>query len=152
MNLDWGEFFGGIAGDPVLRFLSQGRNMQVVCYDCYYRDPDGRVWLAQVGDIVDGASIPKALWTVYGGPFEGIYRTPSVFHDRACSYYETIAQRREADLMFYRACLCAGCTSEQANVLWLGVSMGTTTAEREGRDHGDKAFNVIVLDRPGNWH
>mgnify|MGYP001792979849 CR=1 FL=1 len=48
-----------------------------------YVDPKGHVWVAPASSVVDGASIPRSLWTFMGGPFEGKYRNASVLHDVA---------------------------------------------------------------------
>ncbi len=48
-----------------------------------YIDPDGVVWIAPAGSVVDGASIPRVLWSFMGGPFDGKYRNASVLHDVA---------------------------------------------------------------------
>lgn len=39
------------------------------------------VWTAPAGFIFDGATIPRALWTVFGDPFIGDYRRAAVIHD-----------------------------------------------------------------------
>jgi hypothetical protein len=39
-----------------------------------YTDPKDEVWVAPAGSVTDGASIPRYLWSLMGGPFEGQYR------------------------------------------------------------------------------
>jgi hypothetical protein len=36
-----------------------------------YTDSIGAVWVAPIGSQVDGASIPRYLWSIMTGPFEG---------------------------------------------------------------------------------
>jgi hypothetical protein len=69
--------------------------------------------------IVDGASIPRVLWSVVGGPLEGQYRNASIVHDVECD-------RKQEDcdavhLMFYEACRCGGVSETKAKLLYSGV-------------------------------
>ena len=66
-----------------------------------YTDPHGEVWVAPIGSVVDGASIPRYLWSIMGGPFEGRYRNASVLHDVA--YGEHKRPWKDCDRMFYYA-------------------------------------------------
>ncbi len=51
-----------------------------------YVDPAGNVWTVPPGAVVDGASIPKVLWSsALGTPLVGNYRRASVVHDYHCS-------------------------------------------------------------------
>tara|TARA_R110000823_G_C15939314_1_gene500273 strand:+ start:2536 stop:2955 length:420 start_codon:yes stop_codon:yes gene_type:complete len=51
-----------------------------------YIDNTGKEWTARKGEIVDGASIPKAFWRFVGPPLTGDYRRSSVIHDVLCQY------------------------------------------------------------------
>ncbi|WP_393936236.1 DUF1353 domain-containing protein [Aeromonas rivipollensis] len=53
-----------------------------------FRDPNGVMWTTPSGTEVDGASIPQALWSLIGGPFEGSYINASVIHDYFCKTKE----------------------------------------------------------------
>ena len=146
-NRDYGYF----SCEPTIKLLLDGRNVQIM-EGATYTDPDGKVWNIYAGDLSDGATIPKNLWSIVGGPFEGPYRVAALFHDRGCNYYQSIAERRLVDTMFRTASLCAGCTVEQADLLYAGVSIGTLEAEQEGRVHGDKVGLAVVPDDPRGWH
>ncbi len=94
----------------------------------WFRDPDGRVWTAPADYWIDGASIPRALWTLVGSPYTGDYRRASVVHDKACD--EAVgdpATRRAADRMFYHACRAGGCSVIEATLLYIGVRIGALT-------------------------
>ena len=39
-----------------------------------FKDPDAQEWAAPAGAVIDGASIPRALWTIVGSPYTGDYR------------------------------------------------------------------------------
>ena len=70
-----------------------------------YTDPKGVVWIAPAGSVIDGASIPRALWSFMGGPFEGKYRNASVLHDVA--YDQKIGRRRKWTGCFTTRCVAA---------------------------------------------
>ena len=90
-----------------------------------FTDPRGQVWDAPADCVVDGASIPRALWTLVGSPYTGDYRRASIVHDVACVRAGTDKQkRREADRMFYHACRCGGCSVAESVVLYVGVRIG----------------------------
>ena len=120
---------GQFSGDPVTKWLSEDgddRNMEIV-QDFSFTGPDGLVWKAPRGSIVNGASIPRPLWSVVGSPYTGDYRRASVVHDVACQAAGgDVAKRREADRMFYHACRAGGCSVREATILYLGVRIGST--------------------------
>src|SRR5262245_19425098 len=69
-------------GETITKWNSDGRTMTLLG-ELRYTDPHGEEWIAPIGSIVDGASIPRYLWSIMGGPFEGKYRNASVLHDVA---------------------------------------------------------------------
>jgi len=94
-----------------------------------FTDPDGEVWLTPKGYTVDGASIPRPLWTLVGSPYTGDYRRASIVHDKACDdAVGDAAARRAADRMFFHACRAGGCTIKEATILYLGVRIGALSA------------------------
>src|SRR5262245_1799563 len=62
----WGHY----DGEPVTKWNPDGRTMTLLT-ELRYTDPKGEVWVAPIGSVVDGASIPRYLWSMLGGPFEG---------------------------------------------------------------------------------
>src|SRR5205807_2038040 len=64
----WGHYSGNID----TRWDDDGRTMTLL-NELRYTDPKGVVWIAPAGSVIDGASIPRALWSFMGGPFEGKY-------------------------------------------------------------------------------
>jgi hypothetical protein len=118
------EKVGIFSGSPVTRWLTEGgpdRKMQIL-EDFWYDDPDDRRWLAPMYSIVDGASIPSALWSFVGSPYTGDYRRASIVHDVACDT-EGVC-RAEADRMYYFACLAGGCSKRDAQLQYVGVRIG----------------------------
>jgi hypothetical protein len=98
---NWGHFSGPIE----TRWENDGLTM-VLLNELRYTDPYGEVWVAPAGSRVNGASIPRAFWSLIGGPFEGKYRNASVLHDVA--YEEQSRPWEDADRMFYNAMRCSG--------------------------------------------
>ena len=107
----WGHFSGSVE----TRWENDGVTM-VLLNELRYTDPYGQVWVAPAGSRVNGASIPRAFWSIIGGPFEGKYRNASVLHDVA--YEEQKVPPGEADLMFYNAMRCAGVGATTAKTMY----------------------------------
>ena len=84
-----------------------------------YTDPKGVVWIAPAGSEVDGASIPRALWSFFGGPFEGKYRNASVLHDVA--YDQKSRPWQQVDRMFYDAMRCSGVGAIEAKTMYYSL-------------------------------
>src|SRR5262245_29816351 len=95
-----------------------------------FKDPAAKVWLAPAGSVIDGASIPRALWTVVGSPYTGDYRRASIVHDVACDEAgNDKKKRRAADRMFFHACRAGGCSTWESIILYLGVRVGAAAAD-----------------------
>ena len=118
---------GTFSGEPVTKWLTEpddDRRMELQ-EEFSFTDPDGKVWLAAKGATIDGASIPRPLWSLVGSPYTGDYRRASIVHDVACDDAKNDSARREAaDRMFFHACREGGCSAEQAMLLYLGVRVG----------------------------
>jgi hypothetical protein len=110
----WGYY----SGAPVTKWDSDGRTMTLLS-ELRYTDPKGEVWIAPPGSVVDGASIPRSLWTVMGGPFEGKYRNASVLHD--VSYDQHNRPWEECDRMFYNAMRCSGVGKVEAGTMYYAL-------------------------------
>lgn len=122
------ENHGSFSGEPRTLWLTESnsdRKMQLL-EDFSFTDPAGRSWLVQKFYKIDGASIPKSLWSLIGSPYTGDYRRASIVHDKACDDAAgNPTARRTADRMFFHACRAGGCTIEQATTLYLGVRIGS---------------------------
>jgi hypothetical protein len=110
--------WGSYDGDPVTKWNADGRTMTLLT-ELRYTDPQGNVWVAPIGSIVDGASIPRYLWSVMGGPFEGKYRNASVLHDVA--YGEHNRPWQDCDRMFYYAMRCSGVSAAEAKTMFYAL-------------------------------
>ncbi len=143
------------SGEPQAVWLTQKgaveRDMRLT-HNFWYRDPDGVLWQAPADVVVDGASIPKALWALVGSPYTGDYRRASIVHDVACRLAAGDSdKRRAADRMFYHACRTGGCTVAEATLLYLGVRIGahwpSVAAWREGPDDQRPRLERAPRDR-----
>jgi len=110
--------WGSYEGDPVTKWNADGRTMTLIT-ELRYTDPQGFVWIAPIGSVVDGASIPRYLWSIMGGPFEGRYRNASVLHDVA--YGEHNRPWQDCDRMFYYAMRCSGVSGAEAKTMFYAL-------------------------------
>ena len=122
--MEHGEFSGEAEAVWLTEEGSVDRRMRLL-RDFFYTDPSMKRWSGPQGSLVDGASIPRALWTIVGSPYTGDYRRASIVHDIACDEAGgDQAKRRAADRMFYHACRAGGCSIWQSILLYLGVRIG----------------------------
>jgi len=130
----WGYFSGQVEA----RWQNDGVTM-VLLNELRYTDPYGEVWVAPAGSRVDGASIPRAFWSIMGGPFEGKYRNASVLHDVA--YEEQKRSPKEVDLMFYNAMRASGVGAVTAKTMYYSLL-------RHGRHWKHKQATPVNPDAP----
>src|SRR2546428_821027 len=110
----WGHYSGYVEA----RWENDGRSMTLLS-ELRYTDPQGVVWIAAAGSQVDGASIPRSLWSLMGGPFEGKYRNASVLHDVA--YDQKNRPHEVCDRMFYHAMRCSGVSAVEAGTMYYAL-------------------------------
>lgn len=79
-------------------------------------------WPVPSGTKVDGASIPKVLWPLIGGPFEGKYRYASVIHDYYCD--TRLRPWRMVHRVFYNAMRVSDTPETLAKLMYAGVLFG----------------------------
>ena len=110
----WGHFSGPVD----TRWDNDGLDMTLLT-EVRYTDPDGVVWVAPAGSKVNGASIPRAFWSLVGGPFDGKYRAASVLHDVA--YDQQTRPWQQVDRMFYNALRCSGVGIVEAKTMYYAL-------------------------------
>ena len=117
----------GFSGEP--ETIWDGSRNMTLKKELTYIDPDGKKWVAPVDSFVNGATIPRPLWTAIGSPYAGKYRRASVIHDyhvgEGYNPDVTPEQRKAADKMFYHACRFDGCSRRFAALLYIGVRFGS---------------------------
>ena len=112
---------GRYEGTAIVELLEDGRRVRLN-QPYSYIDPDGTRWDVPAKAIVDGASIPKVLWSIIGGPFEGKYRAASIIHDWYCDI--RLRNWKDVHRMFYNAMLTSGVARVTANIMYAGVYAG----------------------------
>lgn len=111
--------YGRFVGMPVrVEFGDDGRSAHLL-EQLSYVAADGREWTAPKGAWLDGASIPRAFWSVIGGPFEGLYREASIIHDHYCVARSEPWQ--DVHRMFWQAMLCRAVPAFKARIMYYAV-------------------------------
>ena len=111
---------GVFVGDVIVKWLSS-REMQLL-EKVIFIDDNQKEWVAPLGSVIDGASIPRVFWSLIGSPFSGKYRRASVLHDVYCeSKTET---RAATNKMFYEAMRLDGVNYIKAKTMYLAVKLG----------------------------
>jgi hypothetical protein len=111
--------FGSYEGTPArIEFDDDGRSARLL-RAITYRGPEGTDWPVPVDAWLDGASIPRAFWTIIGGPFEGKYRSASIVHDHYC--ITKTRSWRDTHRMFHDAMRCSEVGKAQATVMYYAV-------------------------------
>lgn len=126
---------GQFSGNPRAEWLSeQGADRAMRMIEPFsFTDPAGRHWEVPAGMEVDGATIPRTLWSSVGSPFTGDYRRAAILHDAAIR--DPRIARIDADAMFYEACLAGGCSVKQAQLLYAGVCIGSWVSQARPDAH-----------------
>lgn len=109
---------GHYDGTLIFKPLDDGRMMEVM-EPFGYVDGLGIAWAVPKGVKVDGASIPRSLWSIVGGPFEGKYREASVVHDFFCN--DRSRNWEATHRVFYEAMLASKVDEKQAQLLFYAV-------------------------------
>ena len=111
-------FFGG---NPVTEWRPDGRTMSLT-RPIAYIDSNCEKWIAPVGAITDGATIPERLWSIVGGPYEGTYRNAAIIHDWYCDM--RLRKSERVHHMFFEAMLASGVKPGLATIMFGAVSKG----------------------------
>lgn len=111
---NWGRYIG----DLLVKLNDDGRTLTLLA-PYQYDDAAARTWPVKKGWQVDGASIPRAFWSIIGGPLEGKYRNASVIHD----YYCDVRTRAWQDVhhMFYAGMRASGVGVIKAKIMFAAV-------------------------------
>ncbi|UHD17641.1 DUF1353 domain-containing protein [Thiocapsa bogorovii] len=113
--------FGTFEGEVVVQWLTHGgddRDMKLL-EEFAFIDSNGKRWVAPKGSVVNGASIPSALWNTVGPPFVGDYRRATVIHDVGCD--QKTAPHEEVHRTFYFAMRADGVGWLKANTMYQAV-------------------------------
>lgn len=83
-------------------------------------DPWKLNWSVPAGTVVDGASIPRPLWSLVGGPWDGDYTDASIVHDYYCSTRSR--GHKSVHETFFYAMLTSGVAVKKAKIMYYAVS------------------------------
>lgn len=111
----FGSYFGL---PPHVALLPDGRLGKLLA-PIEYIQHAGKRWPVPAGASLDGASIPRPLWSIIGGPFEGRYRDASIVHDHYCVV--KTEPWRMTHRMFFEAMRCSGVNAIRAKVMFYAV-------------------------------
>lgn len=152
LTQDFGRFEGTVQTewlDPE----GDHRRMRLLS-DFSYVDPNGQLWLAPSGWIIDGASIPQLFWNIIGSPFDGAYRRASVIHDVACDQKER--PWKEVHRAFYYAMRAEGLGALKAKLMYGAVFAGGPRWEAQmfsyvEAAHAPEAALAMMRDVPAGY-
>ena len=112
--------FGHYDGLPAkIALLPDGRRATLIEPIAYSQSED-QSWPVPAGSELDGASIPRVLWSSIGGPFEGKYRDASIIHDHYCQVKSRPWQHTHR--MFHDGMRCSGVGKTKAAIMFYAVS------------------------------
>lgn len=118
-NPDVAEFHGVVKTEWVRGESAMDTRRFKLLAPVEYVASDETVWKAEPGTVINGASIPRAFWSVIGAPTTGPYRDASVIHDYYCGTRER--HWEATHWVFYDACRASGLGPWKANVMYLAV-------------------------------
>mgnify|MGYP001041562264 CR=1 FL=1 len=114
--MSWGRFEGAVR----VELLDDGRTVRI-CEPFAYVRANGEAYEVPADFVCDGASIPRILWPLSGGPFEGKHRAAALVHDYL--YRLFIGTRANADRVFYEGMRCCGVNVISARAKYTAVRL-----------------------------
>jgi len=113
-----GDPRGYFIGAVVAKWMDDSRLMIVVDHEVVYVDRFGFRWVAEMGQLINGASVPWFFRRIFPA-YVGKYRRATVIHDVACNRRDRASD--DVHRMFYEAMRCDGVGVIQAWVMWAAV-------------------------------
>lgn len=109
----------GFTGDRSLR-IDTDKYEAITNGEFTFTDSKGISWPVPKGYVTNGASVPRAYWSLFGSPLTSDYTVPVILHD----YHAALRQRSpdEVNRMFYEALRAAGVGEQKSKVLFYAVS------------------------------
>ncbi len=138
------KYFGYYENEVITKWLrdyEEDRTLELI-EDFVFVDMEDRRWSVPKGTKIDGASIPRLLWSLIGSPLTGEYREASVIHDYYCQ--EKNIPSSVVHLMFYHAMRASGVAKKQALVMYIAVVIAGPTWDVEDLRNG----KFLVIDKP----
>ena len=119
------------SGPVQVEWLSDGRDMKLL-RGLSFIDDANKYWLAKADSVINGASIPKMLWSLIGSPFVGKYRRASVLHDVHC--HIKINHWQDVHMMFHEAMLADGVDHGLADLMFQAVYLFGPRWDSKGKE------------------
>lgn len=91
----------------------------------------------------DGASIPKALWSLIGPPMGELYSAAACLHDAL--YASKLFDRKTSDKLFHQAMIASGVSQTLAKQMYLAVRAFGESAYEDAEDL-PKYRNLVKID------
>ena len=106
-------------GDLELALDPADPKSMLVAKEFSFEDSKGVLWTAHVGDVTNGASIPRQFKIIIGGSYQTPYLRASVMHD---VYTGSMARPwKDTDRMFYQAMRTDGVSRPKALSMYFAV-------------------------------
>ena len=106
-------------GDLELGIDPADPKSMLVAKEFSFEDSTGLFWYAHVGDVTNGASIPRQFKIIVGGSYQTPYLIASVLHDIYCSNKSRTWQA--TDKMFLEALRTNGVSKIKSYSMFLAV-------------------------------
>jgi hypothetical protein len=129
-----GRYTGRLTLEP-----SNGSPQMRTTSEFGFLDSDGRHWSVPPGTAIDGMSIPRALWFLFGDRWQGKYREAIALHDYYCAVRS--ADWRSVHRVFYRAMVVSGVSMRRAKLVYAGVYFA-------GPRWADKDVDSLQMSQP----
>lgn len=137
-----GRFEGRVVVEWLVNDSGPDRKMRLV-EPFAFVDGNGDTWLAPEEAVVDGASIPRPLWSIIGSPFVSNLRRASVVHDYYCQVKTKPWQ--EVHRMFRDALIASGVQRFRAKVAYGAVRrFGPRWIPVERWRRGQPRFRTVI--------
>lgn len=111
-----------------------------------FTSENGKVWRVPANAVIDGASIPRGLWSFAGSPFVGQYRRASVIHDHYCDI--KTEPQRDVHLMFREAMYADGASWWEAETKYIAVKVAALCPQMMPLAMSD--LDLLLQSRPGS--
>lgn len=117
------NYRGRVCGpnEPII-YVSWCRSSRdcIITERAIYVDPNGTIWEVCRGDVINGLSIPRFLWSLCW-PYEERTREASAFHDVYCGLRSSPSP--EVHKMFYNAMRANGASAWTAYLRYIPVRL-----------------------------
>lgn len=139
-KIDYGYF----KTDLHAKFITKDHRSIKLLKDFVFISPKDVKWVAPAGAIVDGASIPDELWSVYGSPYVGAFRRASVIHDYYCQTRDR--DWKEVHKVFFFGCRADGFSLKDSLKFYAAIKLFGPRWDRE-RGFGKPELKMPKFDK-----